>query len=117
MKKYVNLVPTRDENAICLETGYSKGGVNWYNGDNERRGYYLYCTPIQIDTKSLPGGRDYRTFTQVVGKGNKLLLKEVTRQSKKAAEEAERIAEEKAEWLLQQVVARYGLTLADNKEN
>ncbi|MBQ7818401.1 MAG: hypothetical protein IJ341_01760 [Bacteroidales bacterium] len=117
MKKYIALVPTRDENSICLETGYSLGGVNWYNGDSERRGYYLYCTPIQIDTKSLPDGREYQTFTQVLGKGNKLLLKEVSRQSNKAAEEAERIAEEKADWLLHQVVTRYGLILADSKES
>lgn len=49
--------------------------------------------------------------------GNKLLLIEVSRQSKKAAEEAERIAEEKADWFLNQVVTRYGLTLADSKES
>ena len=49
MKRYIDIVPTRDENAICLETGYSEGGHNWYNGDCERRGYYLYCTPVQIE--------------------------------------------------------------------
>lgn len=117
MKKYIALVPTKDENSICLETGYSEGGHNWYNGDNERRGYYLYCTPVQVETKKSSDKREYKTFTQVLGKGKKLLLKEVTRRSKKAAEEAERIAEEKADWLLNQVLASYGLTLAENKES
>ncbi|MBR2302017.1 MAG: hypothetical protein IKA41_08735 [Bacteroidaceae bacterium] len=113
MKRYIDIVPTRDENAICLETGYSEGGHNWYNGDCERRGYYLYCTPVQIENHKTSEGRDYKTFTQILGKGNKLLLKEVGRRSKKAEAEAELIAEEKASWLLNQVLNRYGLKLAE----
>lgn len=117
MKKYIALVPSEDgENSICLETGYSEGGSNWYNGDTERRGYYLYCTPVKVETHSLPDGREYRTFTQVLGKGNKVLLKEVSRRSKKAAETAELLAEEKADWLLGQVLARYGLKIAETEE-
>ncbi len=113
MKRYVDIVPTKDENAICLETGYSEGGHNWYNGDSERRGYYLYCTPIQIESRKTTDGRDYNTFTQVLGKGNKVLLKEVKRRSKKAEAEAELIASEKADWLLNEVLRRYGLKLAE----
>ena len=45
MKKYIPIVPTESENNLCLEVLYSKGGHNWFNGDNERRGYYLHCTP------------------------------------------------------------------------
>ena len=41
MKKYIPIVPTESENNLCLEVLYSKGGHNWFNGDNERRGYYL----------------------------------------------------------------------------
>ena len=48
MKKYMPIKPTENENSLCLEVLYSKGGYNWYNGDNERRGYYLtvrlYCS-------------------------------------------------------------------------
>lgn len=116
MKKYIALVPTHDENSICLETGYSTGDYNWYNGDNERRGYYLYCTPVMVETHRLADGREYRSITQVLGKGNKLLLKEVRRRSKKAEAKAEALAEQKANWLLQRVLERYGLKLAETEE-
>ena len=116
MKRYVAIEPTRDENSICLEVGYSTGGHNWWNGDEERRGYYLYCTPLQVETRQYSDGRDYKTFTQVVGKGNKLLLKEVARRSKKAETEAEQIALKKMDWLLSRVMAKYGLVFADVKK-
>jgi len=113
VKKYVDIVPTKDENSICLETGYEEGGHNWFNGDYCRRGYYLYCTPVQVGSNKTSEGREYKTFTQVLGKGNKLLLKEVKRRSKKAEAEAESIALKKADWLLSQVISKYGLQLAD----
>jgi hypothetical protein len=114
MKKYIKIEATRDENVICLETGYSLGGHNWYNGANEARGYYLYCTPMQVNQRDDGRGNEYNTFTQVLGKGNKLLLKEVARRSKKAEIEAEKIAEEKADWLLEQVCKIYGLKLKED---
>lgn len=56
MKKYMPIKPTENENSLCLEVLYSKGGYNWYNGDNERRGYYLHCTPVLLKTDSLSNG-------------------------------------------------------------
>ena len=69
MKKYIAIEPTKEENSICLETGYFEGGVNWWNGAKEKRGYYLYCTPVQVTTrKTSDGNREYQTFTQILGK-------------------------------------------------
>lgn len=116
MKRYVAIEATRDENAICLETGYEEGGHNWFSGDTNRRGYYLYCTPVMKSARKLADGTEYSTIQQVLGKGNKLLLKEVTRRSKKAEAEAEMLAEEKADWLLEKVMEKYGLKLVDKAE-
>ena len=95
MKKYIPIVPTESENNLCLEVLYSKGGHNWFNGDNERRGYYLHCTPTLIKNNRLSNGTGYSTNTVTLGKGYKLMLKEVGRRSQKAEEEANRLAEEK----------------------
>lgn len=110
-KRYISIKPNRDENSICLEVGYQLGGHNWYNGDTERRGYYLYCTPCKITQHSTSNGTSYNTISQILGKGNKLLLKEVSRRSKKAETEAIALAKEKEQFLLERVLTRYGLEL------
>ena len=112
MKKYIPIVPTESENNLCLEVLYSKGGHNWFNGDNERRGYYLHCTPTLVKTDRLSNGTEYSTSTVTLGKGYKLMLKEVGRSSQKAEEEANRLAEEKEEFIVKEVCKRYDLELA-----
>ena len=109
MKKYMPIKPTENENSLCLEVLYSKGGYNWFNGDNERRGYYLHCTPVLLKTDSLSNGTEYSTRTVTLGK---LMLKEVGRRSQKAEEEANRLAEEKVDFIVEKVCRRYGLELA-----
>ena len=114
MKKYLELAENRDgHNVLRIDVGYSLGGYNWYNGDDEPRGYYLYCTPCERKVNKTSDGKEYTCITEVVGKGGKTLLKQVTRQSKKACEEAMRIAKEKEDWLVQRVLAMYGLTLKE----
>jgi integrase/recombinase XerC len=66
---------------------------------------------ISLDVSDIDFGRK---VAKVLGKGNKLLLKEVARRSKKAEIEAEKIAEEKADWLLEQVCKIYGLKLKED---
>lgn len=112
MKKYIPIVPTESENNLCLEVLYSKGGHNWFNGDNERRGYYLHCTPTLVKTDRLSNGTEYSTSTVTVGKGYKLLLKEVARRSEKSENEANILAEEKVDFIVEKVCRRYGLELA-----
>lgn len=114
MKKYIELADNSDgHNILRIEFGYSLGGHNWYNGNDEPRGYYLYCTPCERKVNKMSDGKEYTTITEVVGKGGKTLLKQVTRQSKKACDEAMKIAKEKEDWLVQRVLAMYGLTLKE----
>lgn len=111
MKKYIDLIPTNcnKENALCVETGYSLGGYNYWNGSTNQRGYYLYITPVEIKE------RDHGNIvSKMLGKGLKILLKEVTRKSVKAEREAEILAEEKMQYLIDQVCKKYGLVLKTN---
>lgn len=111
---YIPLLPDQGytENNLRVEVGYELGGYNWYNGATERRGYYLCCSPVHIAERNLESGRSYQAITQTVGMGNKFLLKEVSRKSKKAAAEAIALAAKEEKWLVAQVCARYGLKLA-----
>ncbi len=112
MKKYIPIEPSESENSLCLEVLYSKGGYNWFYGDSERRGYYLHCSPVLLKCNKLNNGQEYTTKTIIAGKGYKLLLKEVSRRSKKAEDEANSLAEEKADFIVDKVCRRYGLKLA-----
>lgn len=102
----------RKFNVLRVSFGYDLGGHNWYNGKTERRGYYLYVTPCERKEKSLPDGRTYATYTEELGCGAKLLLKEVSRQSKKAEEAATCIAGDKEPELVTYLCNHYGLQLA-----
>ena len=102
------------ENALEVMVGYQLGGYNLWNGDTEARGYYLYCSPVEKKVNKLSDGREYTSVSQVLGKGSKILLKAVSRQSKKALEEALKIAEREESNLVQRVLDRYGLKLAQN---
>jgi hypothetical protein len=31
---------------IDVEVGYSRGGMNYFSGETEQRGYYVYVTPV-----------------------------------------------------------------------
>lgn len=117
-KKYVELIPSEHYHETHLEisVGYSLGGINWYNGKTEQRGYYLYCNPVLLRPEALDDGRTYTTITSRLGVGKKLLLKTVSRQSKKAEAEAIVLASEKENWLVEQVCNCYGLTVNKSKE-
>ena len=80
MEKY--LTTTTPNKYIKLYTYYKKDAMNYFTYKNEARGYYLSVTPVER-------ARGFESFTAFTG--FKVLLKEVTRASKKA--EAEAIAE------------------------
>lgn len=115
MKRYIPLEPTEEENMLCLTTGFDAGGVNWWNGQNTAKGYYLYCTPVLEKENCLSDGTAYKTYTQQLGKGGKLLLKSVSRRSKKAEAEAERIATDKQGWLISEICKKYGLLVRQSE--
>ena len=82
MEKY--LATTTPNKYIKVYTYYKKDSMNYFTYKNEARGYYLSVTPVER-------ARGFESF--VAFTGFKVLLKEVTRASKKAEAEAEAIAE------------------------
>lgn len=82
MEKY--LATTTPNKFIKLRSYYRKDTMNYFTGRSEARGYYLSVTPVER-------ARGFESF--VAFTGFKVLLKEVTRASKKAEAEAEAIAE------------------------
>ena len=63
---------------IDVELYYSKGGMNYFNGNVERRGYYLSAQPLSKSTNSY----SYTAFT-----GVKQLVREAGRYSSKVLAE------------------------------
>lgn len=103
-KEYIKLKENKDkETHLCVEMGYTLGGMNYYSGKTNPRGYYLYVTPCQLGNRGT-----YQTVCQVLGKGLKILLKEVARKSKKAEDVATQIALERKSELIAAVCQEYG---------
>lgn len=114
MKRYIPIkTENNSENYLRVMMDYSLGGHNWYNGDNERRGYYLYCSPVEKKTSYFSNGEPFVTYTETVGKGGKFLLKEVSRQSKKANEEAVKLAKGRTEEIVALICKKYEFELVD----
>ena len=106
MKKSIALEnPTRDANTLEIEVYYHLGGMNYFTGRNEPRGYYLSVTPALRYKHST----SYISFT-----GTKILLKEVKRKSAKAEAEAEEIAKSKIDDLIAYVCTRNGIVIPSN---
>lgn len=80
MKNYIE----KDGYELKIEVDYEKGGMNWFSGQESRRGYYLYVYPIKREI--VDGRVTIESFTMF--KGGKKLLLEVTRKSEKAYKQA-----------------------------
>lgn len=103
-KEYIKLKENGDkETHLCVEMDYNLGGTNWYSHTPIPRGYYLYATPCTLEDRG-----DYQTVSQVLGKGLKILLKQVARRSKKAEDTAIQIAQERKAELIAAVCKKYG---------
>lgn len=109
MKKYSALKENR-QNAthLKIELRYSKGGMNYFTYQHERRGYYLMITPVERKDY----GNGLMMEGMVVFSGIKKLLKEVKRQSAKAEAEAESMVEQSEHELIEYVLNKNGLELA-----
>ena len=109
MKKYLELKANgKSATHLKCEVYYSLGGMNYFTYERERRGYYASVTPVE--RKSCGNGvmmEGYMAFT-----GTKMLLKEVSRKSAKAEAEAEKIAENAFNRLIDYVLNKNGLELA-----
>ena len=103
MEKYLKV----KENAgnitdLKIELYYHLGGMNYFTGREERRGYYLSVTPVEKSR----GFISYTAFT-----GIKQLIKEVKRKSNKAEAEAEEAAENVKDNLINYVLTKNNLQL------
>ena len=83
MKKYEKIEGTENK-YFKFEVDYEKGGMNYYNGQTNKRGYYLYVRVVERSPEQ-DGKFMMESFTMF--SGIKKLLMEVTRQSKKKLEE------------------------------
>lgn len=104
MKKLIELNPTAKANNLEIEVYYDIGGMNYFTGQPEQRGYYLRVTPVLM-------GEGWRTVTAFTGVCT--LLKAVTRKSNKAYEEACELAEGKEQELIEYVLRKNGLQLRE----
>ncbi len=86
MRKYIE----RNGQTYRVSIQYSKGGFNM------SQGYHLYVTPVEL---SYERGFEVETINDIFSTKSVFLL-EVTRQSKKRMEEAEKLAEVEAEKLI-----------------
>ena len=80
MKQYIE----KDGYHLKVQVDYEKGGMNYFSGQESRRGYYLYVYPVQIET--VDGRVVVESFTMF--NGEKKLLMEVGRKSQKSYEKA-----------------------------
>lgn len=81
---------------IKASISFQKGGTNWYNGANEKKGYYLHLIPVERSEIS----NGFISESMILGEGFKYLLLEVTRQSDKRLKTAQLIADQHKDRLI-----------------
>lgn len=108
-KEYIKLKPnSNNETHLEISMSYTLGGTNWFSGGTIDRGYYLHCSPVQVNEREYHGQK-YDMVSSTFGRGLKKCLKTVARQSKKAEAEAEQLAAEYKQTLINAVCREYGL--------
>lgn len=90
---------------VQVELYYSKGGMNYFTGKAERRGFYLQVTPVSISTSGTGLiTRSYTAFT-----GIKKMVLECARFNQKKFDEFAP-SEDEVNELLDYVKAKNGIT-------
>ena len=107
MDRKEKLLPLTNGEVLCLHVSYSKGGMNFFSGSSEKRGYWLHCGP----EKRKDGCREFVMFS-----GIKAFLLEVKRQSPKALAQAEVMAAAKERELILAVLDKGSLALANPQD-
>jgi hypothetical protein len=97
MKQYVE----RNGKTLKVEVYYTLGGLNYFTGRQEKRGYYLSVIPVEIKESN-----GIRSEICSIFSGAKELILEVKRRSKKAELEASRLAQERMEKLIEYVLSK-----------
>ena len=97
MKQY--LKTNKENTQIKIELNYSKGGINYFSGKNELRGYYLHMQPVQRETRE--NGIIIEQYTPA--KGYKALILETKRQSDKSYKTALEMIEETKQRMIEAI--------------
>lgn len=84
-KEYIE----RNGQTLKCELYYSLGGMNYFQGKNEARGYYYSVTPVKVSESS-----GFRTEQYTAFSGIKKLVLETKRKSDKGFQSAMKIVEE-----------------------
>ena len=91
-----------------ISLDYRLGGMNYFTNRNEPRGYYLSVTPLARKTHN---GYETVMFDSRLS-GYKHIVKEVTRKSNKAEQEALNESKAWEDEMVEAVLTQYGLELA-----
>ena len=83
MKKYEKIEGTEDK-YLKFEVFYEKGGMNYFNGQTEKRGYYGSVRVVERKDE----GRGYISESFMMFSGTKVLLLEVGRKNDKKYQES-----------------------------
>ena len=94
-------------NVLEVRVYYDIGGISYATYEPKKRGYYLSVSPLVVSGCCV----SYQGFT-----GCYKFLKEVSRQSKKAADEAVKIAQEVKQQVIDYVCTQHGIELTEAKE-
>lgn len=110
---YKALKPNKEATHLRVEVYYSKGGINYFTCNNEKRGYYVQVSPV---TREERGGCTFETYAAF--SGYKRLVKET---SKKLGKKAEEVVVDASALtigsLVEAVLAKNELELADNQQS
>lgn len=105
MTKYIELHKNpANYTHLKVEVYYSLGGMNYFTSKIEPRGYYISVTPVE---RSFTNGVATETVTAFTG--IKECIKPVSRKSKKAEIEANNMASNKIDALIEYVCNRQNL--------
>lgn len=100
---------TEPDRVLAISVYYSKGGMSYFTGAQERRGYWLSVTPQKIEKTDTPN-IVFRVSTAFTG--TRALILETARKSSKAQAQALAIAPSREQELIAHVCAKNGLTVA-----
>ena len=84
LEKHYKLTESADRNnAISVAISYNKGGTNFFTYEHEKRGWYFSITPCTVERHG-----SYNTVSFAAFSGCKMLIREISRNSQKAYDEA-----------------------------
>ena len=107
MKEYIKVSGRNDINNLRINFDYDLGGMNYFTGRAERRGYYISIMPVYRTVRD--GGWTSESYTAFTGV--KTCLLEVARKSSKKEEEAKKLFEAEKQKYIDYMLQRYNLTV------